>query len=318
MAPSLIAVAMVATLAAPAQGQLGRLKKMVTGTEEGKLYGFDVTEIPEIVFVVDFSIPVEFTDDQKSQLREYVAQEAGQLAYRKALEEGGDYAALMAGPAGGIVKAAISARRDKIGQARRHVKAAIDGLSEEQEFGVVTFEDEPETWDFDEATDDHKNEAKDVVDKAQGGDEDGGIVGFGMSLVKESLAGAMGLALQQELMAAAGGAEAGVPPAGAPQPAPGMPVGAPVPEPPPSARFAPSVEALLEGLEDAIEMGPDAVVLVVGAPPVGVAQDEFLAEVAEQNSDQVPIHVAEFGSEEGSPLYRALAEQSGGTYRTPE
>jgi hypothetical protein len=317
MAPSLIAATMIATLVAPAQAQLGRLKKMVTGTEEGKVYGFEVTEIPEIVFVVDFSIPVEFTADQKSQLREYVAQEAGQLAYRKALEQGGDYAALMAGPAGGIVKAAISARRDKIGQARRHVKAAIDGLSEEQEFGLVTFEDDPQTWDFDEATNDHKNEAKDVVDKAQGGDEDGGILGFGMSLVKESLVGAMGLALQQEMMAAAG-AEAGMPSAGAPQPAPGMPVGVPAPEPPPSARFAPSVEALLEGLEDAIEMGPDAVVLVVGAPPVGVAQDEFLAEVAEQNSDKIPIHVAEFGSDEGSPLYRALADQSGGTYRTPE
>jgi hypothetical protein len=317
MAPSLIAAMMVAIVVAPAQAQLGRLKKMVTGTEEGKVYGFDVTEIPEIVFVVDFSIPVEFTADQKSQLREYVAQEAGQLAYRKALEEGGDYAALMAGPAGGIVKAAISARRDKIGQARRHVKAAIDGLSEEQEFGLVTFEDDPQTWDFDEATNDHKNEAKDVVDKAQGGDEDGGILGFGMSLVKESLVGAMGLALQQEMMAAAG-AEAGMPSAGAPQPAPGMPVGVPAPEPPPSARFAPSVEALLEGLEDAIEMEPDAVVLVVGAPPVGVAQDEFLAEVAEQNSDKIPIHVAEFGSDEGSPLYRALADQSGGTYRTPE
>jgi hypothetical protein len=97
-----------------------------------------------------------------------------------------------------------------------------------------------------------------------------------------------------------------------------MAPGAAAPQPPPSARFAPSAEALLEGIEEAIELGPEAIVLVVGAPPVGVSADEFLAKVAEENDEKIPIHVAEFGTEEGSALHRALAQQNGGTYLTGE
>lgn len=317
-----VVLVLIAFAAAPAHAQLGRFREMVTGSEKGKVYGFDVTEIPAVVFVVDFSIPVELTVDQKTQLRGYLATEAGQYAQRKMLEEGGDVAVMMAGPAGAIVKSAITARRDKVAQARRHVKAAIDGLSESQTLGLVTFEMKPVPWhpDLVAATKDSKKEAKEVVDRAQGGDESGGLLGFGVGLVKQSLLSASGLALQQEMMAAgatpgSGGSPTGAAPATlAGMSAPGM---APA-EPPPSARFAPDVQSLVAGLGAAIDMAPAAIVLVVGAPPSEAAVDEILAEVAALNGANVPIHVAEFGSKEGSDFYRRMAEQSGGSYLTAE
>jgi hypothetical protein len=318
-----LAMLLLVLLPSSASAQLGGLRDRVRGGKEGEVYGLDVRSMGHVVFVVDLSVPVEFTSEQRGQLRDQLAQQAGQYTQQQLAEKGGEYAALMAGPAGAIVKAAIVRRRDKVGTARRQLRNAIGGLEEDQQFGLVTFEGDPQPWHVDlvAATDDTRDEAKDVVEHAQGGDDDGGLLGFGVSALRESFTAAGGLLLQHELMAA-GGAGGTALPAGMPAALAGaLPAGtgmAPTPPTPsPSAAFIPLPGAFLRGVEEALRMQPDAIVLVVGGPPPGVEDAAFLAQVAEWNAGSVVIHVAEFGSDDGSALYRAIAEQNGGRHVRP-
>jgi hypothetical protein len=301
---------LLALVPSSALAQLGGLRDMVRGSKKGEVYGLDVREMGNVVFVVDFSVPVEFTSEERSQLRDHLTQQASQYTQQQLIEKGGETAALMAGPAGAIVKAAIVKRLDTVGMARRHVNSAIDGLEEDQQFGLITFEGDPQLWHVDlvTATGHTRQEAKDVVELTQGGKDEGGLLGFGVSALRESFMAASGLALQQELMAAGTTADGTVMPVG---------LGTAPPPPPPSAAFAPSLGAVLRGIEEAMKMEPDAIVLVVGAPPPGVENEAFLAQVAEWSAGNVVVHVAEFGSDDGSALYRALAEQNGGRHVHP-
>ena len=319
-----LVVLLLVLVPSSALAQLGGLRDMVRGGKKGEVYGLDVREMGHVVFVVDLSIPVEFTAEQRSQLRDQLALQAGQFTQQQLVEKGGEYAALMAGPAGSIVKTAIVKRRDKVGTARRHVKSAIDGLEDDQQFGLVTFEGDLQLWHdaLVAANDDARDEAKEVVERAQGGEDEGGLLSFGVSTLRESFMAASGLALQREMMAAGVAAEGTVLPAGMPTTLAGaLPTGlgmAPSPAPaPPSSAFAPSPGAFLRGIEKAMGMEPDAIVLVVGGPPPGVEDEAFLAQVAEWNAGKVIVHVAEFGSDDGSALYRALAEQNGGRHVHP-
>jgi hypothetical protein len=328
----LLVVMLLVLVPSSAIAQLGGLRDMVRGGKKGEVYGLDVRAMGQVVFVVDFSIAVEFTSEQRSQLRDQLALQAGQYTQQQLVEKGGEYAALMAGPAGAIVKTAIVKRRDKVGTARRHVKSAIDGLEDDQQFGLVTFEGDLQLWhgDLVAATDDARKEAKEVVERAQGGEDEGGLLRFGVSTLRESFMAASGLALQREMMAADIVAPGAVLPAGMPVAMPagmpaalatalpaGMGIAPPQAQAPPSSAFAPSPGAFLRGIEKAMEMEPDAIVLVVGGPPPGVEDEAFLAQVAEWNAGKVVVHVAEFGSDNGSALYRALAEQNGGRHVHP-
>jgi hypothetical protein len=318
---ALIALLMV-LVPSSAIAQLGGLRDMVRGGKKGEVYGLDVRTMGNVVFVVDLSVPVAFTSEQRGQLRDQLAQQATQYTQQQLVEKGGEYAALMAGPAGAIVKSAIVKRRDKVGTARRQVRSAIDGLGEEQQFGLVTFEGDPQSWHVDlvAATNDARKDAREVVERAQGGDDDGGLLSFGVSALRESFMAYGGLALQQEIMA--GGAGAAILPVGTQAGLVGaLPTGlaiAPPPAtPPPSAAFTPSPGAFLRGIEEALGMGSDVIVLVVGGPPAGVEDEAFLAQVVEWNAGKAVIHVAEFGSDDGSALYLALAEQNGGRHVHP-
>jgi hypothetical protein len=328
----LLVVLLLVLVPSSAMAQLGGLRDMVRGGKKGEVYGLDVREMGHVVFVVDLSIPVEFTPEQRSQLRDQLALQAGQFTQQQLVEKGGEYAALMAGPAGSIVKTAIVKRRDKVGTARRQVKSAIDGLADDQQFGLVTFEGDLQLWHdaLVAANDEAREEAKEVVELAQGGKDEGGLLGFGVSTLRESFMAASGLALQREMMAAGVAAPGAVLPAGMPvamtagMPATlagALPTGlgmATSPAPAlPSSAFAPAPGAFLLGIEKAMGMAPDAIVLVVGGPPPGVEDEAFLAQVAEWNAGKFIVHVAEFGSDDGSALYRALAEQNGGRHVHP-
>ena len=161
------AFALGATLwmARPVEAQFG-LDRLLGGGEKGKVYGLDVRDTPSLVFVVDFTIPVEMPGIG-DQVQEVVTQEAADYAQRKAIEKGGEVALMAAGPAGTLVRAGLAKRRDRAGRAESHVRAAIKGLDDDQSFGVVYFDGAPRTWNdaLVSAEKGEREEADDLIDQ---------------------------------------------------------------------------------------------------------------------------------------------------------
>lgn len=276
----------------PAEAQLGRLRNMVAGVTKGEVYGLDVTdEDSPIVFVVDLTPVVELPPDVVDNLRQMAAEQGEAYVRRKLAEEGSDWALRAAGPAGMVVKEVMARRSDRAERARNHVRAAIEGLEEDQRFGLVTFEAGPRSWRSPAvlASEANREEARDFLGELQRVDGDG--------FLQSALMSAAGFAVDPSAYADPL-AQAQAPMVSG---APAAPSGATV-----------SAESLLRAIELALELEPETIVVVVGAAP---AEDPagFVARVdALVGQRDVDIHAAVFGSKQPGGVLLYLAEENDG------
>ncbi|MGH7566554.1 MAG: hypothetical protein ACREK2_06970 [Gemmatimonadota bacterium] len=258
-------------IANPAGAQFG-IDRLWGGGEKGKVYGLDVRDTPSLVFVVDFTIPMEMPG-VGDQLQDVVTQEAASYAQRKAIEKGGEVALMAAGPAGTLVRMGLAKRRDRAGRAESHVRAAIKGLDDDQSFSIVYFDGGPQTWNdaLIAADDDARDAAGDLIDELH--DPEGGGL---MSMAT------MGMSMP-------GTAPSGVPP---------------------------TAEQLLAGIEQAIALVPETIIVIVGeAPPDAAALVDGVTSLNSEGS--IVIHTAGFTEErDASSALRELAEENGGKYLT--
>jgi hypothetical protein len=309
-----------------AEAQIGRLRNMVAGVTKGEVYGMDVTEIGSpVVFVVDLTPVIELPPGAVDNLRQMAAEQGEAYVRRKLAEEGSDWALRAAGPAGMVVKEVMARRSDRAERARNHVQAAIEGLDDDQRFGLVTFEVGPRSWQSpapfaDEA---NREEAREFLGGLQKVEGDG--------FLQSALMAAAGFAVDESAYGAFGGA----PGSGADPAAMQVPVGsASDPQvqatmmaaatlnasaPPPASPVGPTVstESLLRGIELALELDPEAIVVVVGST---AAEDpEFVAQVHELIGErEVTIHAAVFGEDQPGGVLQELAEANGGRLLTEE
>lgn len=302
----------------PADAQLGRLKNMVAGVEKGEVYGEDVTdEGSPIVFVVDLTPVVELPQGAVDNLKQMVAQQGEAYVRQKLAEEGADWALRAAGPAGMAVREVMRRRSDRTERARNHVRAAIEGLEDDQRFGLVTFDGGPSNWrsPAPEANESNREEAREFVGGLQKVEGDG--------FLRSALMTAAGLAVDPAMYGAGGGAgmpPAGVDPTSAAMAAQAGAAQAAIPANPSGTLSGPTVSAenLLRGIELAFELEPEAIVIVLGAAP---AEDTvgLLSRVDELAAGRdVTIHVAVFGENQSGGVLRELAEANDGELLTDE
>jgi len=307
----------------PAEAQLGRLKNMVAGVEKGEMYGEDVTdEGSPVVFVVDLTPVVELPQGAVDNLKQMVAQQGEAYVRQKLVEEGADWALRAAGPAGMAVREVMRRRSDRTERARNNVRAAIEGLEDDQRFGLVTFEGGPSVWrsPAPEATETNREEAREFVGGLQKVEGDG--------FLQSALLAAAGLAVDPAMYGggAGGMSPAGVDPGSAAMAAQtgalqaGALQGA-MPEASPWGTLSgPTVSAenLLRGIELAFELEPEAIVIVLGAAP---SEDTvgLLGRVEELAAGRdVTIHAAVFGENQSGGVLRDLAEANDGELLTDE
>jgi hypothetical protein len=280
----------------PAEAQLGRLKNMVSGVEKGEVYGEDVTdEGSPIVFVVDLTPVVEVPQAAVDNLKQMVAQQGEAYVRQKLSEEGADWALRAAGPAGMAVREVMRRRNDRTERARNHVRAAIEGLEDEQRFGLVTFDGGPRSWRSPAPVADESNreEAREFVGELQKVEGDG--------FLQSALMAAAGLAVDPAMYGAAGGA--GIPTANPSGTLSGPTV---------------SVENLLQAIELAFELEPEAIVIVLGAAPLEDTVG-LLARIEELGAGRdVTIHAAVFGENQSGGVLREVAEAHDGELLTDE
>ena len=302
----------------PAEAQLGRLKNMVAGVEKGEVYGEDVTdEGSPIVFVVDLTPVVDLPQGAVDNLKQMVAQQGEAYVRQKLAEEGSDWALRAAGPAGMAVREVMRRRNDRTERARNHVRAAIEGLEDDQRFGLITFEGGPRSWrsPAPEANESNREEAREFVGGLQKVEGDG--------FLQSALMAAAGLAVDPAMYAAGGGA--GVPPAGVDPTSAAMAAQAgaaqaAIPANPSGTLSGPTVSAenLLRGVDLAFELEPEAIVIVLGAAP---SEDTvgLLSRVEELTADRdVPIHAAVFGENQSGGVLGELAEANDGELLTDD
>jgi len=303
----------------PAEAQLGRLKNMVAGVEKGEMYGEDVTdEGSPIVFVVDLTPVVELPQGAVDNLKQMVAQQGEAYVRQKLAEEGADWALRAAGPAGMAVREVMRRRNDRPERARNHVRAAIEGLEDDQRFGLVTFEGGPSAWrsPAPDATEANREEAREFVGGLQKVEGDG--------FLQSALMAAAGLAVDPAMYGAGGGG-AGMPPAGVDPTSAALAAQAGMQGAIPAAGVSgtitgPTVSAenLLRAIELAFELEPEAIVVVLGAAP---SEDTvgLLARVEELAAGrEVTIHAAVFGENQSGGVLRELAEANDGELLTDE
>jgi uncharacterized protein with von Willebrand factor type A (vWA) domain len=155
----LAAAALAAVVLAPAPGaaQL-EIRNPYGSSGKGKIYGLDVTQWNNIVFVVDFSGSME-------------SQTGGMTERTVASQAEGRLGGLIGGRAGGKLQDEMSKRRKKVEEAKREVAGAVEGLSEEQMFGIVYFESTPHLWkdELVAADEDTRKAASKFVKKVEGG-----------------------------------------------------------------------------------------------------------------------------------------------------
>jgi hypothetical protein len=275
---------------ASADAQIGRLRNMVAGVTKGEIYGLDVTdEDSPIVFVVDLTPVVELPPGAVDNLRQMAAEQGEAYVRRKLAEEGSDWALRAAGPAGMVVKEVMARRSDRAERARNHVRAAIEGLEEDQRFGIVTFEGEPRAWQSAPviASEANREEARDFLGQLQKVEGDG--------FLQSALMAAAGFAVDPSAYADPQVQTAVIPGA------PAAPSGATV-----------SAENLLRGIELALALEPETIVVVVGAAP---AEDPagFVARVEELMGERdVDIYAAVFGEKQSGGVLLPLAEANDG------
>jgi hypothetical protein len=289
---------------------------MVAGVEKGEMYGEDVTdEGSPIVFVVDLTPVVELPQGAVDNLKQMAAQQGEAYVRQKLAEEGADWALRAAGPAGMAVREVMRRRSDRTERARNHVRAAIEGLEDDQRFGLVTFEGGPTLWHSpaSEATEANREEAREFVGELQKVEGDG--------FLRSALLAAAGIAADPAMY----GGGAGMPPAGvdpgtaALAAQAGAVQGIP-PANPAGTLSGPTVSAenLLRGIELAFELEPEAIVVVLGAAP---SEDTvgLLARVEELAAGRdVTIHAAVFGENQSGGVLRELAEANDGELLTDE
>ena len=304
----------------PAAAQLGRLKNMVAGVEKGEVYGEDVTdEGSPIVFIVDLTPVVDLPQGAVDNLKQMVAQQGEAYVRQKLAEEGADWALRAAGPAGMAVREVMRRRNDRTERARNHVRAAIEGLEDDQRFGLITFEGGPSAWRSPApgATESNREEAREFVGGLQKVEGDG--------FLQSALMAAAGLAVDPAMYGSGGGA-AGMPPAGVDPTSAAMAAQAgalqgAIPAANASGTLSgPTVSAenLLQGIELAFELEPEAIVVVLGAAP---SEDTvgLLARVEELAAGRdVTIHAAVFGENQSGGVLRKLAEANDGELLTDE
>lgn len=332
---------LLALVAAPSssEAQFDRLRNAVAGVEKGEIYGLDLEDTDSsVVFVVDLTPVIELPPGAADNLRSMVAQHGEAYVRQKLAAEGTDWMLRAAGPAGMAVRVVMAQRKDRAERARNHTRAAIEGLDDDQMFGLVTFEAGPATWhQMAAATRENRDEARDFLGDLQKAEGDGFLrnallAAAGMGL-ESALGGAAGAqypgmnpaagmagtdpAAMQAMMAAAGAggpqAQAAMAAAAlsASQSQAGMPAAGTVPA-------APTVSAddLLQGIGMALELEPEIIVIVVGSAP---AQDsgEFVARVAELVAGRtVTIHTAVFGEDQPGGVLRDLAAANTGKLLT--
>lgn len=293
---------------ASAEAQLGRLKNMVAGVTKGEVYGMDVTGIGSpIVFVVDLTPVIELPPDAVDNLRQMAAQQGEAYVRQKLAEEGSEWALRAAGPAGLVVREVMARRNDRAERARNHIRAAIEGLDGDHRFGLVTFEGGPRSWRSPAAVADEANreEARELVAGLQKVEGDG--------FLQSALLAAAGLSADGGAYGAAGGASDLQVQAAMVVAAPGAPAAAPMSDPGPTV----STEDLLRGLEIALALDPEAIVIVVGA--TSAEDPQFLARVEELvGQREVTIHAAVFGEDQPGGVLEELVEASGGRLLTEE
>lgn len=299
---------------------------MVAGVEKGEMYGEDVTdEGSPIVFVVDLTPVVELPQEAVDNLKQMAAQQGEAYVRQKLAEEGSDWALRAAGPAGMAVREVMRRRSDRTERARNHVRAAIEGLEDNQRFGLVTFEDGPRVWrsPATDATEASREEAREFVGELQKVEGDG--------FLQSALMAAAGFAVDPSMYGAGNGA--GMPPAGVDPTSVAMAAQASamaaqagamqgaIPSANPSGTLSgPTVSAenLLRGIELAFELDPEAIVVVLGAAP---SEDTvgLLARVEELAAGRdVTIHAAVFGENQSGGVLRDLAEANDGELLTDE
>lgn len=349
-APILVLVLLLALTVSPtpAGAQLGRLRNMAAGVEKGKVYGIDVTEAgSSIVFVMDLTPVVELPPGAADNLKQMVAQQGEAYVRRKLAEEGSDWALRAAGPAGLVVKEVMVRRRDRAERARNHVRAAIEGLGEDQRFGIVSFEAGPRSWRSPAATASAANReaARDFVGGVQKVEGDGFLrsallVAAGLTVDEPAMAypaapmaggdpATMQAAMaavandpqaQAAMIAAMGTddpqAQAAMLSAGPSASPTGAGAGALPGVPAAPAGSTVSAESLLRGIELALELDPETIVIVVAAAPAEEPVG-FVARVAELVGERdVTIHAAVFGEKQSGGVLGVLAEAHGGKLLT--
>ncbi|MFN2433103.1 MAG: VWA domain-containing protein [Gemmatimonadota bacterium] len=155
----LLSAAVAALVLLPAAGAAQiEIKNPYGSSGKGKVYGLDVTRYDNLVFVVDFSGSME-------------SETGGMTERTVASEAESKLGGLIGGRAGGKLQDEMAKRRKKIEEAKREVAGAVEGLGEEQHFGIVYFEDTPHLWK-DElvlAEEDVRKAASKFIKKAQGG-----------------------------------------------------------------------------------------------------------------------------------------------------
>ena len=126
----------------------------------GKVYGLDLAALrgadgsgARIAIVMDFSGSMAGQTGSSAEQS---------LAVQVERRIGG----LIGGRTGGEVSRHLRERREKAREAIRNVSAAIEGLSPDTWFNVITFESRPHPWkpDLVQATEDVKEDAEDYLD----------------------------------------------------------------------------------------------------------------------------------------------------------
>jgi hypothetical protein len=127
---------------------------------KGKVYGLDLAALrapdgggARIAIVMDFSGSMAGQTGSSGE-----RQIAGQLERK--------IGGLIGGRTGGEVSEYLRERREKAKEAIRNVSDAIEGLSEDTWFDVITFESQPHPWkpELVQATQDVKEDAEDYLD----------------------------------------------------------------------------------------------------------------------------------------------------------
>lgn len=147
----------------PVEAQIGR--RLGVGPDKGEVYGLDVRDTPSVVFVVDFAIHEGegFVD----QVEDVATGDASKETQMDVAQKSGESVALAVVPGGRIVSAGLNKHRDQAGRAESNIRAAIDGLDDDQNFGIVYFDSVgSRTWRnaLVEAGDDNRDAAEQLID----------------------------------------------------------------------------------------------------------------------------------------------------------
>jgi hypothetical protein len=105
------------------------------GVDKGKVYGLDVRETPSIVFVVDFAIYED--PGYIEQVGDVATGDASGETQQDVAKKTGESVALALVPGGMLIRAGLNKHRDLAGQAESHIRNAIKGLDDDQQFGIV-------------------------------------------------------------------------------------------------------------------------------------------------------------------------------------